>query len=182
MTRPSRRPRIIGPFFLIAIVISAGLFIWQKQQNERRLRTAPPPVLERQTIQGAAPGAASLPSPEWVQQHANELQLDAKQRQALAPLVVTYQREMRPLQDQLTTALAAFGDYQRQQQGKRAVSLADVQREMSRVSELSGRMAALRQSYWGKVTPLLSSKQQAAAQKLWAESLKPHTQSKGSQP
>ena len=171
MTRPRRRPRIIGPFFLIAIVLSAGVFLWQKQQRERQLADVGPPVVERQVID--APEADSVPPPDLVLAQAAKLGLTPSQRQRLDPLVQAYGKDLRPLQEQLQAATQRFAAYQQAQQGRKQVPVADIQSQMAEISELSGLMVSLRRSYWQQIAPILTAAQETRARELWRQSLMP---------
>lgn len=171
MVRPNRRPRLIGPFFLIAILLSAGVFYWQKQKNERVLDTAPPPVVEHQVID--APEGQIAPSPEIVTTHAKELGLTATQSKRIDPLVKAYLAELKPLQAQTQEAAQRFQAYQQSKAGVRQVPTAELQAQMGEVGELSSRMIALRREYWGQIAPMLTQEQQRQARELWASSLKP---------
>jgi hypothetical protein len=165
-----RRPRIIGPFFLIAILLSAGIFYWQKQKNERALDVAPPPVVERQVID--TPDTDIAPSPEIVTAHAKELRLTPAQSKRLEPLVKAYVAEMKPLQAEVQAATQRFQSYQQSRAKTKQVPVAELQEQMGEVSQLSGRMLSLRRQYWAKIQPMLAPKQQRQARELWAESLK----------
>lgn len=171
MARPNRRPRLIGPFFLIAILLSAGVFIWQKQRNEQVLDTAPPPVVEHQVID--APGTQIAPSPELVSTHAKELGLTEAQSKRIEPLVKAYLAELKPLQDQTQAAAQRFQSYQQSKAGSKQVPLAEIQTQMGEVGQLSGRMVALRQQYWAQISPILTEQQRSHARELWRQSLMP---------
>jgi hypothetical protein len=174
-----RKRRPIGPFFLAALIISAGVFIWQKQQTARQLASLPPPIVEHQTIGGTELAAAAVPPPDFVHQQAQRLGLTVTQIASLVPVEAAYQEELAPLEQQMDDAVARFSEYQQAQADRKRVKVEDVQQQMAEIAELSGRMAALRQSYWAQTAPLLSTTQQSAAKKLWAESLTPNTQTKG---
>jgi len=169
MARPSRRPRIVGPYFLIAIVLSAGLFTWQKRQNEQKLQNAPPPMIEHQVVDTQSD---SVP-PEVVTTHAKDLRLTATQLRRIEPLVKAYQAEVKPLQAELFTASQSFASYQQSKAGSKQVSVAELQAQMSQLSELSSRQVALRQGYWEQVAPILTERQQTQARDLWRQSLTP---------
>ena len=81
MAPPSRRPRIIGPFFLIALLLSAGFLVWQKHQRE--VAVAMPPVVEHQVVGGGNSGDEVVPRPDLVLDYADDLKLSAAQRQKL---------------------------------------------------------------------------------------------------
>ncbi|MEN6643286.1 MAG: hypothetical protein ABFE08_12645, partial [Armatimonadia bacterium] len=166
---PAKRPRPIGPFFLIAILLSAAIFIWQKRQNEARLQTSTPPVIEHQVID--QPETESVPSPDLVRAHADELNLTAPQLRRLDPLVQAYQRELKPLQTEADAAVKRFQSYQQQKQGQKQVPMSEIQEQMSEVSALSSRLAALRQQHWHQVAPILTPRQRAKALKLWQQTL-----------
>lgn len=175
MARQSRRRRIVGPYFLVAIVLSAGLFMWQKRQHEQQSQNAPPPVIEHQVID--VPETAGAPPLELVEQSARELGLTAKQRQRLDPVLRSYRDELRPLQAEARAAGARFEQYQKSLAGARVVSTQEIQTRMAEVSQLSRRMVALRQRYWEQVSPLLTEAQRTRAGELWRESLRyPKTQ------
>ncbi|MGE5530823.1 MAG: hypothetical protein ACM3VW_01735 [Bacteroidota bacterium] len=168
---PAKRPRIIGPFFLIAILLSAGIFYWQKQKNERALDVAPPPVVERQVID--MPDTDIAPSPEIVTAHAKELRLTPAQLKRIEPLVKAYVAEMKPLQAEADAATQRFQSYQQSRAKTKQVPMAELQEQMGEVSQLSGRMLSLRRQYWEQIAPILSKEQQQQARELWAQSLKP---------
>jgi hypothetical protein len=174
MPRSTKRPRIIGPFFLIAILLSAGIFYWQKHRNEQALSVAPPPVVERQVIDTDTEIA---PSPEIVTAHAKELRLTGAQSNRIEPLVKGYQAELKPLQAQVQEATARFQTYQQSRLKTKQVPMAELQEQMGEVSQLSGRMLSLRRQYWGQIAPILSKEQQRQARELWAQSLKLKTPS-----
>ncbi|MCE5237471.1 hypothetical protein LLH23_03160 [bacterium] len=178
---PPRR-RVIGPFFIIALIVSVGVFIWQKQQTARRLADVPPPVVEHQVIGGTDLEAAAVPAPSYVQEQAQALGLSAGQLKSLAPVVTAYQEELGPLQQQMGVAVARYGQYQEAQADRQRVKVDDLRLQMAVISDLSGRMAVLRQSYWERTARLLTDNQQSAAKKLWARSLTPNIQTKGPGP
>ncbi|MHB8995906.1 MAG: hypothetical protein ACYC63_11735 [Armatimonadota bacterium] len=173
MPRSTKRPRIIGPFFLIAILLSAGIFYWQKHKNEQALDIAPPAVVERQVID--VPETDIAPSPEILTAHAKELRLTAAQSRRIEPLVKVYVAEMKPLQAEAQAATARFQAYQQSRSKTKQVPMAELQEQMGEVSQLSGRMLALRRQYWGQIAPILSKEQQRQARELWAQSFKPKT-------
>lgn len=169
MHRPNRRYRPIGPFFLIAIVLSAAIFIWQKRQNEVSLQNTPPPIVEHQVIDG--PLTESVPPPDLVRDHAAGLGLTAAQIRRLNPVVSAYEREVEPLQAEVNAAVARFRSRQEQRQEHERVQISQMQEQMSEVSELSGRLVALRRQYWQQVAPILTPAQKTAALKLWQQRL-----------
>ena len=171
MARPSRRPRIVGPYFLIAIALSAGLFVWQKRQNEQKLQSAPPPVVEHQMID--VPESQSVPPPDLVAAHAPELGLTQSQRQRLDSVVKAYNRERQPLQAEMQAASQSFAAYQQSKAGSKQVPVAEIQTQMAQFSQLSSRLVALRQGYWEQVAPLLTERQRTQARDLWRQSLAP---------
>jgi len=171
MARPNRRPRIIGPFFLIAILLSAGVFYWQKQKNEMRLQNAPRPVVEHQVI--AAPQTQSAPSPEVLSIHAKELGLNEAQAKRIEPLVKAYLAELKPLQAETQAAAKRFEAYQQAKAESRQVPMAELQAQMGELSALSSRMVSLRQQYWGEIAPILTEQQRWRARELWRQSLMP---------
>lgn len=171
MARPNRRPRIIGPFFLIAILLSYGIFIWQKHKNEQALETAPPAVLERQVID--APETDLAPSPEIITAHAAELKLTPAQTQRIEPVVKAYVAELKPLQAETQAATARFQEYQKTRAKTKQVPMAELQEQMSELGQLSSRMIALRQQYWGQVATILTEQQRSQARELWRQSLMP---------
>jgi hypothetical protein len=166
-----RRPRIIGPFFLIAILLSAGIFYWQKQKNERVLQAAPPPVVEHQVID--VPETDIAPSPEIVSSHAKDLKLTPAQSKRVEPLVKAYQAELKPLQAQTLAATQRFQSYQESRAKTKQVPMAELQEQMGELSQLSGRMISLRQQYWAQISPVLTEPQRAQARELWRQSLTP---------
>lgn len=168
MDRKPRR-RIIGPFFLIAIILSAALFMWQKRQNARQAAQAGPPVVERQVID--TPLTESVPPPDLVRSHADELGLQPAQIRRLDPLVASYLSDLNPLQQQLGEANLRLEAYQRKAQDRKQVPTAEIQEQMSEVSQISGRMVSLRQSYWQKLAAILNPDQQARARELWRGTL-----------
>lgn len=171
MARPRlpERPRTIGPFFLVAILLSAGILIWQKQQNQRRLDTLPPPRVEHQVID--EPDSASVPPPDLVQAQAARLKLTPQQLAQVDRLATAYGAELKPLQEQLASASAAYAGYQKTKQTQKQVPLAEIQAQMSEISGISTRMVALRQSYWPRLAAILSPDQQKQARRLWQEAL-----------
>lgn len=171
MARPSRRPRIVGPYFLIAIVLSAGLFIWQKRQNEQKLQNAPPPVVEHQVID--TPDTQSVPPPDLVMGRAKDLGLTDAQQERLWPVAKAYRAEALPLQAQTQAASLRFAVYQQSKAGSKQVQIAEIQAQMAQLSELSSRQVALRQGYWEQVAPILTERQRTQARDLWRQSLTP---------
>jgi Spy/CpxP family protein refolding chaperone len=171
MARPNRRPRLIGPFFLIAILLSAGVFIWQKQRNEQKLQSAPPPVVEHQVID--EPPTQSVPPPDLVLAHAKELGLTQSQRRRLDPVAKAYAGELQPLQAEMKRASQTFTAYQESKKGSKQVPLAELQAQIAELSQLSTRLVNLRQRYWEQMAPVLTGKQQAQARDLWRQNLSP---------
>jgi hypothetical protein len=177
MARRNKRPRIIGPFFLIAIVLSAGWFLWQKQQQGGPPRDAAPPVVERQVID--AGDSESVPSPDVVRSNATALGLKAEQLRRLDPVAQAYENELEPLQAQTQTAVQRFQGYQESKQGQKQVPTAEIQEQMAEIGQLSGRMVSLRQRYWEATAPILTPSQRAQALDLWRQRLSRHGEKEG---
>jgi hypothetical protein len=174
MDRPNRRPRIIGPFFIIALLLSVGLLTWQRQQKQHQIDVLPPPVIEHQVIGSSTGSAESMPRPDLVLDRADTLKLSADQRQKLQSIIAQYRKEAAPLQEQLSVEQDRWSRVDVEAMGKDRPSGQQIAEHLARYSELSGRLTQLRYAYWPQVAPVLSAWQRHEASLLWVSELRGH--------
>jgi hypothetical protein len=177
--RLTRKPRIIGPFFVLAIMLSAAVFVWQKRQTEHEVAVAPPPVVEHQVQAGAGPETTAVPPPDLVWKNAARLKLTERHKQRLEPVVTAYEKQAAPLRQRLDVASREFSASQRRPNVRKPVEFAELQQQMAVVSALSGEMAALRVQYWQQIAPLLTPEQQRQARQVWVDTLRPKPKGDG---
>jgi len=174
MARPHRRPRIIGPFFLVAIVVSAGLFMWQKRQNQRAAENAGPPVIERQVAAGADDKDEVVPRPDLVLDYAADLRLSPEQREKVEPIIARYRQEAAPLKEQLALEQDRWERVDVEAMGKDRPSGQQIAEHLAKYSELSGRLTRLRYAYWPEVEKTLSLWQRQRVSLFWVSELRGH--------
>jgi hypothetical protein len=172
MARPNRRPRIVGPFFLIALLLSAGIFIWQKQQHTQAMQTVGRPIIEHQVIGGESGSGEVMPRPDLVEDYADDLKLSAAQRQKLAPIIARYRREAAPLKEQLSLEQDRWERVDVEAMGKDRPSGQQISEHLAKYSELSGRLTRLRFAYWPQVEPVLSLWQRHRVSLFWMSELR----------
>ncbi|MEN6546565.1 MAG: hypothetical protein ABFE07_11020 [Armatimonadia bacterium] len=174
-----RRPHIIGPFFLIAILLSAGVFYWHKLQNAKEAVVAAPPVIYHQVTESTAPSTDEAPAPDpiLILRHAQELGLTGERQKQLAKIVGTYGDEVQPLKLKLEAAGRQFAESRRKADPSHPVSMSDLEQQAATVSEYSRQKVAMKQRYWRQIAPLLTTDQQRKVLELWSEFLSSHTRS-----
>lgn len=169
--RRSSKPPIIGPFFIVSLIVGLGLFLVHRTLINRQLAKLPPPVVERQRLTGAGPQATAAPDPAVVRDHAAELKLTPAQEAKLDPIVTPYLKEKADLERQLQPALKRFEEFQAQTAKRKHTDVQEIQEHMAEISQLSGEMAALRQRYWLRVKDVLTEAQRRQAEELWRREL-----------
>jgi len=166
---PRRR---IGPFFLVALVVSAGVFVWQRHQTARQLETMPPPVVEHQVIGGGNDKDEVVPRPDLAVDYAADLKLSAAQRQKLEPIIARYRKEAAPLEEELALEQDRWERLDVEAMGRDRPSGQQIFEHMAKYSELSGRLTRLRYAYWPEVAKGLTARQRARARLLWVSELR----------
>lgn len=168
----AKRPRAIGPFFIIMLIISIGLLAWRHYVLSS-VHTQPEghPVVEHHVITGTGALALAVPPPDMILRHAKELKLSAAQHKQLAALASAYQRDLEPLNQQMQRARASYLQYQQSVAHWRRVPGSEITKHMQEISALSGQMATLRTDYWNRLSPLLTATQRKQARTLWRKSL-----------
>jgi hypothetical protein len=182
MSRPLRaeyeRPRFIGPFFVLALIV-AGYLLWRQYSGEPV--EAPPqvrqlfahgPLAERHVVPTQI--GSKAPPPDFILRNLQELRLPANTKQALEELSRKSAQQLQPLKDQADRATADFRKYMdRQKAAGHTAAPSDLQKQMAQVQEAMRKAEQATQRFWQDARNLIPPDEKAKLEQKWQDATAP---------
>jgi hypothetical protein len=166
------RPKIFGlgtilALILAVVIIGSGWFTGGGQTGPRSGNTAFEADAHGRMRRVSAPSdtAAEIPPPLWkpepdfLAQHAAELQLDAARCRSMDALDAAWRREKSQWEAEMRSALDGPGALLQEPSSAKRVSLAQVRQGMSEYSAISREYDARRADVWEQAADLLTEAQ-----------------------
>jgi len=156
--------KLIGRLLLLVILAAVAYLIYLKMAP-----TPPPTPTPKAVVPGAQPSKpVGSPEPDFLVTHAKDFGLTPEQVEKLSKQKAEFEKTAAPLRKDLDEAGKAVSDELNKLSGQK-VKMPDVQERTHLVSELSGKMAQLREAAWKEEQKILTPEQRKKALDEWAK-------------